>query len=116
MDPEKAPAPSSISERIKMVRKALDMSQRAFSQCLSLSHTYIGGVESGAREVNDRLVKLIVSEYGVNERWLRTGEGDIFEQNQDPEFAKAAELYKALPPKYRKVALKLIEALLDTPD
>jgi transcriptional regulator with XRE-family HTH domain len=104
---------SPVSERVKQVRKALQMSQRDFSRLLALSHTYIGGVESGFRGVNDRLVKLIVAEFGVNEAWLRGGEGEMFADNQDEQFVKLTGLYRELPAKYRNLVVRMMEILLE---
>jgi transcriptional regulator with XRE-family HTH domain len=102
----------SINQRVKQVREALELSQRNFSSILALSNGYIGGVEAGIRKVNGRLIKLIVSEFGVNETWLITGEGKMFTQNPDEKFTKLVSLFKELPPKYQDVIYQMIEVLL----
>jgi transcriptional regulator with XRE-family HTH domain len=102
----------SINQRVKQVREALELSQRNFSSILALSNGYIGGVETDVRKVNGRLIKLIVSEFGVNETWLTTGEGEMFAQNPDEKFTKLVGLFKELPPKYQEVVYQMIEVLL----
>ncbi|GHU97585.1 hypothetical protein FACS189483_03980 [Spirochaetia bacterium] len=102
----------SVNQRIKQVREALGFSQRNFSLILSLSHSYIAGIETGIRRVNGRLIKLIVSEFGVNETWLTTGEGEMFTRNPDEKFTKLVGLFKELPPKYQEVIYQMIEVLL----
>ncbi|GHT80349.1 hypothetical protein FACS1894130_11450 [Spirochaetia bacterium] len=102
----------SINQRIKQVREALELNQRNFAKMLSLSHSYIAGVETDARKVNGRLIKLIVSEFGVNETWLTTGEGEMFARNPDEKFTKLVNLFKELPPKYQEVVYQVIEVLL----
>jgi transcriptional regulator with XRE-family HTH domain len=79
---------------------------------LSVSHSYIAGIETGIRRVNGRLIKLIVSEFGVNETWLVTGEGEMFSQSPDERFTKLVGLFKELPPKYKDVVYQMIEVLL----
>lgn len=37
-------------------------------------------IESGSRTLSDRTVKDICREFHVNEYWLRTGKGEMFEQ------------------------------------
>jgi transcriptional regulator with XRE-family HTH domain len=106
----------SINQRVKQVREALGLSQRNFSSMLALSNGYIGGVESEIRRVNGRLIKLIVSEFGVNETWLNSGEGEMFTQNPDEYFTKLVKLFKELPPKYQEVVYQMIEALLKAKD
>lgn len=72
-----------INKRIKELRQALGLSQPAFAQRISISNGYIAAIELGNRRVNDRIIKLVCSEFNVSERWLRTGEGEMFEEPQD---------------------------------
>jgi transcriptional regulator with XRE-family HTH domain len=101
-----------INQRVKQIREVLELSQRNFSTILSLYSSYIAGVETDVRKVNGRLIKLIVSEFGVNETWLTTGEGEMFTQNPDEKFTKLVGLFKELPPKYQEVIYQMIEVLL----
>jgi transcriptional regulator with XRE-family HTH domain len=101
-----------INQRIKQVREVLDFSQRNFSMSLSLSHSYIAGVESGVRRVNGRLIKLIVAEFGVNEEWLLAGEGKMFRKNPDEKFTKLISLFKELSPKHQELIYQIIGFLL----
>ena len=101
-----------INQRIKQIREALDLSQRNFSRNLSLSHSYIAGVESGAIKVNARLIKLIVSEFGVNEAWLMNGTREMFSQNPDEKFSKLVGLFKGLSAKNQELIYQIIGVLL----
>lgn len=105
-----------INQRIKQVRETLELSQRNFSLILSLSHSYIASIETNVLKVNGRLIKLIVSEFGVNETWLTTGEGEMFARNPDEKFTKLVNLFKELPPKYQEVVYQVIEVLLKSKD
>jgi transcriptional regulator with XRE-family HTH domain len=104
--------PDSINLRIKQVRETLVLSQRNFSSILSLSHSYIASIETESRQVNGRLVKLIVSEFAVNESWLLTGEGKMFSRNPDEKFTKLVSLFKELSPKHQELIYQIIELLL----
>jgi transcriptional regulator with XRE-family HTH domain len=101
-----------VSQRIKQIREALDLSQRNFSMSLSLSHSYIAGVETGIRQVNGRLVKLIVSEFGVNEEWLLNGKGEMFSRNPDEKFTRLVSLFRELSPKNQELVYQIIRILL----
>jgi transcriptional regulator with XRE-family HTH domain len=101
----------SINQRVKRVREALELSQRNFSTLLALSSSYIAGVETGIREVNGRLVKLIAAEFSVSEEWLTTGRGGMFSQKADEKFTKLVCLFKELPEKYQEVIFQMIEIL-----
>jgi transcriptional regulator with XRE-family HTH domain len=102
----------SINKRIKELREKIELNQREFSKLLSLSGGYIAGIEVNLRKVNDRLVKLIVSQFGVNEDWLRLGKGEMFTKKKTDEKAvRILSLFNDLPPHFQDVVLGTIELL-----
>ncbi|MCL2440197.1 MAG: helix-turn-helix domain-containing protein [Treponema sp.] len=102
----------SVNQRIKELREKLGLNQREFSKLLSLSGGYIAGIEVNLRKVNDRLIKLIISQFGVNEEWLRHGKGEMFSKKKiDEKAIKILSLYKDLPPHFQDVVLGTIELL-----
>ena len=102
----------SINLRIKELREKLGLNQRDFSSLLSLSGGYISGIEVNLRRVNDRLIKLIINEFDVNEKWLRFGIGEIFSKKKGNEkSARIVSLFNDLPPHYQDVVLGVIELL-----
>jgi transcriptional regulator with XRE-family HTH domain len=107
---------TTVNRRIKQVREALSLSQMKFSKVISLSSGYLAGVEVEKRKVNDRIIKLICASFGVNEKWLRNGEGEMFSIDPDKEFTKLVSLYKELHPKYQDYILKQIDLLLAIQD
>ena len=101
-----------INRRIKELREKLGLNQRDFSKLLSLSGGYIAGIEVNLRKVNDRIIKLIVSEFGVNEEWLRFGNEEMFAESKNNEkTARIASLFNDLPPHLQEVVLGTIELL-----
>jgi transcriptional regulator with XRE-family HTH domain len=109
----KAMEQTSINRRVKQVREALHLTQTQFSKVVSLSGGYLAGVELGKRKVNDRLIKLICSSFNVRERWLRSDEGEMFQQGIDEEFTRLASLFRELKPQFKAYVLKEIDILLD---
>jgi transcriptional regulator with XRE-family HTH domain len=101
-----------INQRIKQLRKALNMTQAGFSQVISLSSGYLAGIETEKRKVNDRIIKLICSSFNANENWLRRGDGEIFAQNDDKQFIKLVGLFRELEPRYQDYIFKEISLLL----
>jgi len=102
----------SVNQRIKELRGKLGLNQRDFSTLLSLSGGYIAGIEVNLRKVNDRIIKLIISEFGVNEDWLRFGNGDIFsERKTNGKSTRMVSLFNDLPLHYQDVILGTIELL-----
>ena len=73
-------------------------------------------MEVEKRKVNERLVKLICSSFNVNEKWLKSGEGEMFDRNPDENFTKLISLFKELDPKFQAYILKQIDLLLDIQD
>jgi len=102
----------SINRRIKELREKLGLNQREFSKLLSLSGGYIAGIEVNLRKVNDRLVKLIISQFGVNEDWLRHGNGEMFiKKKANEKSIRILSLYNDLPPHFQDVILGTVELL-----
>ena len=67
-----------VRTRIKQVRLALNVSQRDFAKRVYISQTLLGDIELGNRNVNDRTVQLISTEFNVNKDWLISGKGEMF--------------------------------------
>lgn len=69
-----------IGDRIKEIRKNLNLNQTAFGERLSLKQTTIAGYETGKREPLDTIIYSICREFDVCEEWLRYGKGPMFVQ------------------------------------
>lgn len=70
----------TTNSRIKEIRKAKGLSQAAFGAPFGANRDMINNVENGRAAVSDIMIASICRTYGVNERWLRTGEGEMFVQ------------------------------------
>lgn len=69
-----------MKERIKKLRKALNLTQKEFGERIGVKPNTIGTYEIGRNEPIDAVISLICREFDVNEHWLRTGEGEMFIQ------------------------------------
>lgn len=67
---------NEIGIRIRVCRKSAKKTQREFAESLGMSENYIWQIENGQRDPSDRTVRDICRIFGVNEIWLRTGEGE----------------------------------------
>ncbi|MFP3041358.1 helix-turn-helix transcriptional regulator [Treponema primitia] len=106
----------SVNRRIAQVRAVLNISQVKFSRVIYLSSGYLAGIEVDKRRVNDRVIKLICASFGVSEKWLRDGEGEMFDHNHENKYATLIALYKELTPAYQQYILKQINLLLNIQD
>ena len=67
-----------MNTRIKELRKTLGLSQSEFAIKIGIGQTGISSIERGNSIVTDRTINQIVSTFGVDEHWLRTGEVEPF--------------------------------------
>lgn len=83
-----------MNERLKKLRKTLDLTQQEFADKVGTPRDNIGGYETGRRKPSDAVISLICKtnfppKGKVNENWLRTGEGDMFtEMSRDEQIEK----------------------------
>lgn len=99
--------------RIKTLRNELALSQEDFAKSLNLSRNFVWMIEKGEREPSDRTILDICRIYHVNENWLRTGEGDIFqERTRETEINEMVDaMYKTDENDFRYQLMKLIAQL-----
>lgn len=65
-------------ERVKIVRKKNHLTMEQFGERIgNVSKSTISNIENGNRNLTDLMLKSICSEFSVNEKWLRTGDGDM---------------------------------------
>ena len=69
-----------MNERIRELRKALDLTMERFGEVIGVSKSSISNIENGNRSLTERMFKDICREFDVNEEWLRTGEGKMFNE------------------------------------
>ena len=66
-----------MNERITEVRKRAGLTQEKFAERLNLTRNFVWMIEKGERIPSDRTISDICREFGINEEWLRTGQGDM---------------------------------------
>lgn len=72
-----------MKERIRELRKHLNMTMDEFGARIGLTKSSISLIESGRNGARSQTIFAICREFGVNEHWLRTGEGEMFEQTRE---------------------------------
>lgn len=115
-----------MNVRIAEVRKAVNLTQEKFAAQLGLSRNFLWMIEKGDRVPSDRTIADICREFNVNENWLRTGEGEMFNpqdeklaafvgslvaDDSDPFKRRMVELLADLTPEEWKLLEKMAERL-----
>jgi transcriptional regulator with XRE-family HTH domain len=102
----------AVNERVRQLRQALSMSQTDFSRAICVSNGYTAEIENGHRTANDRIIRLICLTFGVNESWLKTGEGEMFHSSPVEKRERILSLFNELNPQFQDYALTVIDRLL----
>lgn len=70
----------TIGERVKTIRTSpqISLSLEKFGARLGVQRSAMSKIENGHVALTDQMVFSICREFGVNEEWLRTGEGPQF--------------------------------------
>ena len=67
-----------MNERVKVIRKTLGLSGEKFGAAIGVQRNAISRIETGKNGLTEQSIKSICREFNVNEQWLRTGEGEMF--------------------------------------
>lgn len=97
-----------MKSRIHAVRAQADLTMAEFAKRIGMTTSSISLFESGKATPSDRTVLSICREFGVNEHWLRTGEGEMFEQTRETVLDRLAAEYSL-----DKEQVSVIENFLD---
>lgn len=73
----------TIGERIKYLRKSLNLTQQQFANALDVDQGHIAGIEKGTKNPSKPLQKAICLTFYVRDIWLKTGEGEMFVSPQE---------------------------------
>ena len=105
-----------MKERIAFIIKKLDISKTKFAERLNVTPAFVSQICSGARDPSDRTIADICREFGVNEAWLRTGEGEPFqEENRQEQIMRFAVQTVKGSDEFRKAFVSML-AKLDAED
>ena len=105
----------TIGERVKTLRKELGLTLEKFANPIGIHRGSLSAIENDKSGVSDRTLLAICREYGVSEKWLRDGDGEMFVPvTRNEKIARfAGELMKDETPEFRR---QLVEILADLDD
>lgn len=101
-----------VGERVRKLREHLGYTQDEFASKLGLTRNFISLVETGQRILSDRSFLSIVREFGVDENWLRTGEGEMLRPvSRDTELAAFFGNLQSSTPDFRHQLISVLSRL-----
>ena len=104
---------NELIRRFIELRKKWKLTQMDFGKLFGFSSGSVSRIESGQIALNEKNIKLICSTLGINEAWFREGTGPMFTE-EAPGEKQLLEAFRKMSPTGRKLALKLIEDLLES--
>lgn len=104
--------------RIKAIRESLSLSQREFGERLGVSRDVISNIEYGRVPPKELLLRHMCQQYNINEHWLQTGEGKMFNETpvENSKFNTALDIFNSLRPEFQDYALEQIRNLAKLQD
>lgn len=83
-------------DRVKEIRKSLELTLEKFGEKLGVKKNAISQIETGRNSLTDQMAKAICREFDVDYIWLTTGEGNMFLElpEEDEYFKTVTQLQK----------------------
>lgn len=69
---------SKLNDRISLLIVTLNIKKTAFAERLNVSQAFVSQLCSGTKQPSDRTISDICREFNVSEKWLKSGEGEMF--------------------------------------
>lgn len=110
-----------MNSRLKEIRTTKGLSQDDFAKKIGISRSHVAGLESGRKNITERLINDVVREYNVNKNWLISGVGDMFidpldDLQLDDDVKELTALYLSLDENMKKVVKNFIKSSLNEKD
>lgn len=102
-----------MNTRIKELRKILKLTQAEFSSKIGLKPSSLCDIEQNRCSVTERVIIAICSKYNVNENWLRTGEGEMF-NTINKKYDEFFSVYNSLNEPLQDFLIQTAKNLLNT--
>lgn len=100
------------NERVKEVRKSLGLTLEKFGERIGVTRGSMSNIENGNRNLTEQMTKSICREFGVDNIWLTTGEGEMFVDTDD-DFIERIDRIMAGEDEARKNLFKFMLELSD---
>lgn len=104
-----------MKDRLKALRKALNLKQREIAERLGVKVGVVGSWESGVHPISSTRIYQICNEYKVRREWLERGEGDMFQPEAAPRTREQllTEMFELLYEELSEVGKQAVRNLLE---
>lgn len=99
--------------RLVELRRALGLTQEAFSAKIHISRGYVTSLEKNRQPLNNRIIKLIADTFGVNTEWLKTGSGEMLFDPQNIQLTEMISMFNRLNPDFQNFIIAQLKCLLE---
>lgn len=105
-----------MKDRIKKLRKELDLTQQKFADRLGVQRNTIAMYEMGKNVPSEAIILSICREFNVNEIWLRDGTGEMFMELdvEDQLMAWAGKVLGGQDSKFKRRFVTMLMSLSDS--
>ncbi len=73
----------TVGERVRLMRKQLNMTQEQMAQRLGIGKAALSMIETGKARLSARNKNILVQDFNVNPDWIETGDGKMFNAEPD---------------------------------
>ena len=106
---------NEFKDRLKLLRTLLGLSQAEMARKLGIARSRLSELEAGKTKPRDSILRLISHTFGVSYRWLKEGEGEMWERKEEPP-VWLKEFLEGADEKELKILKALIDMLKEVPD
>ena len=100
-------------ERVKEIRKKLNLTLEKFGLKLGVGKTAISKIEKNENTLTEQMFKSICREFNVNEEWLRNGTGEMFIELDKEDYLMewAGRVFGSESDSFKKKFVKMLMSL-----
>lgn len=100
----------TINDRVKQLRKSLNLTLDKFGERVGVTKTAISNIENGNRGVTDQMFKSICREFNVREEWLRDGIEPIYDISDESGMEYIELLMNGVDSPFRDLIFDIIKS------
>lgn len=95
-----------LEKRIKQIRKENGLTQVDFGKRIGVKGNTVTNYETGSRKPTDAVILSICREFNVKEKWLRTGNGEMYEHIDTDDYTEISVIIGEKDPKARRAIIE----------